>query len=89
MGPIRSLGTSGRVPRELPTTSNGTTGVAIAEERQFRFQKDPIWPDSLLLSEYFHGETREGLGPSHQSGWTDLAGALVAHRARATSQLQS
>ena len=39
--------------------------------------------------EYFHGETREGLGPSHQTGWTALAGALVARRARATSKRQS
>jgi hypothetical protein len=47
--------------------SNGTNSVAIAEEeRQPRFQKDPIWPDSFLLYEYFHGETGEGLGASHQ-----------------------
>jgi hypothetical protein len=52
-----------------------------------RFQKDPVWRDSLLFYEYFHGETGEGLGASHQTGWTALAGALVAHRrARATSK---
>jgi hypothetical protein len=45
-----------------------------------RFQNDPIWRDSLLFYEYFHGETGEGLGASHQTGWTALAGALVAHR---------
>ena len=55
-----------------------------------RFQKDPVWRDSLLLYEYFHGETGAGLGASHQTGWTALAGALVAHgRARATSKPQS
>ena len=45
-----------------------------------RFQKDPVWRDSLLFYEYFHAETGEGLGASHQTGWTALAGALVAHR---------
>jgi hypothetical protein len=43
-----------------------------------RFQKDPAWRDSLLFYEYFHGETGEGLGASPQTGWTSLAGALVA-----------
>ena len=45
-----------------------------------RFQNDPTWRDSLLFYEYFHGETGEGLGASHQTGWTALAGALVANR---------
>jgi hypothetical protein len=55
-----------------------------------RFQNDPAWRDSLLFYEYFHGETGEGLGASHQTGWTALAGALVAHRrVRAKSKPQS
>jgi len=54
-------------PTHSPKTSNGTTSVAVAEEeRHFRFQKDPICRDSLLLYEYFHGETGKGLGTSHQ-----------------------
>ena len=43
-------------------------------------RNDPVWRDSLLFYEYFHGETGEGLGASHQTGWTALAGALIAHR---------
>jgi len=31
-------------------------------------------------NEYFHGETGEGLGASHQTGWTALIAALVAER---------
>jgi hypothetical protein len=27
---------------------------------------DPAWHDELLFHEYFHGETGEGLGASHQ-----------------------
>jgi hypothetical protein len=45
-----------------------------------RFQTDPTWRDSLLFYEYFHAETGECLGASHQTGWTALSGALVAGR---------
>ena len=45
-----------------------------------RFQRDGAWRDSLLFYEYFHGDTGEGLGASHQTGWTALVGALVANR---------
>ena len=44
------------------------------------FQNDPVWRDHILFHEYFHGDTGEGLGASHQTGWTALAGALVANR---------
>ncbi|HTS55321.1 MAG TPA: glucosidase [Burkholderiales bacterium] len=44
------------------------------------FQSDPAWRDHILFYEYFHGDTGEGLGASHQTGWTALAGALVASR---------
>jgi hypothetical protein len=34
------------------------------------------WPEGLLwFHEYFHGDTGEGLGASHQTGWT----AMLAH----------
>jgi len=44
------------------------------------FQRDPAWRDHILFYEYFHGETGEGLGASHQTGWTALAAALIAAR---------
>jgi hypothetical protein len=47
-----------------------------------RFQRDPAWRDHLPFHEYFHGDTGEGLGASHQTGWTALAGALIARRGR-------
>jgi hypothetical protein len=43
------------------------------------FQK-PEWRDNLLCHEYFNGDTGEGLGASHQTGWTALAGLLIARR---------
>jgi Mannosylglycerate hydrolase MGH1-like glycoside hydrolase domain len=48
--------------------------------RSALFQRDPAWRDHILFYEYFHGETGEGLGASHQTGWTALAAALIAKR---------
>ena len=44
------------------------------------FQEDAAWRDELLFHEYFHGETGEGLGASHQTGWTALVAAMMAER---------
>jgi hypothetical protein len=35
-------------------------------------QTDPLWNEHVLFFEYFHGDTGEGLGASHQTGWTAL-----------------
>jgi hypothetical protein len=43
------------------------------------FQRDSAWCDSIPFHEYFHGDTGQGLGASHQTGWTALAGALIAY----------
>jgi hypothetical protein len=36
------------------------------------FARDPHWKDLQLFHEYFHGDTGQGLGASHQTGWTSL-----------------
>jgi len=41
------------------------------------FQNDPDWEDNLLFYEYFHGDTGEGIGASHQTGWTGMIGKLI------------
>jgi len=41
------------------------------------FQYDEHFHDKLLFFEYFHGDTGEGLGASHQTGWTGLVGDLA------------
>jgi len=41
------------------------------------FQKDPNWRDLILFFEYFNGDTGEGLGASHQTGWTALVAKLI------------
>ncbi|MEO8627199.1 MAG: glucosidase [Betaproteobacteria bacterium] len=46
------------------------------------FNTDPAWRELLLFNEYFHGETRLGLGAMHQTGWTGLVANLVQRRYR-------
>ena len=40
------------------------------------FLQQPEYRDLVLFYEYFHAETGKGLGASHQTGWTALAGIL-------------
>ena len=40
-------------------------------------QNDPHWKDYVLFYEYFNGDTGEGLGASHQTGWTGLVAKLI------------
>jgi hypothetical protein len=40
-------------------------------------QNDPYWRDLLLFYEFFNGDTGEGLGASHQTGWTALIASLI------------
>jgi len=41
------------------------------------YARDPHWRDLVLFHEYFHGDTGEGLGASHQTGWTGLVANLI------------
>ena len=41
------------------------------------FNQDEKWQDLLLFHEFFHGETGEGLGASHQTGWTALIAKIL------------
>jgi hypothetical protein len=43
-----------------------------------RLQNDPHFRDHLQFYEYFHGDTGQGLGASHQTGWTGVV-ALLLH----------
>jgi len=38
---------------------------------------DPLWNDHPTFSEYYHGDTGEGLGASHQTGWSSLVAHLI------------
>jgi len=41
-----------------------------------KFNHDPYFKDYILFYEYFNGDTGEGLGASHQTGWTALVALL-------------
>ena len=43
-------------------------------------QNDPNFRDYVLFNEYFNGDTGEGLGASHQTGWTGLVAKLLQPR---------
>ncbi|MGI4883523.1 MAG: MGH1-like glycoside hydrolase domain-containing protein [Janthinobacterium lividum] len=45
-------------------------------------QTDPNFKDYLLFHEYFHGDTGQGLGASHQTGWTGLVAKLLQPRGK-------
>ena len=46
------------------------------------FQTDVQWQDHLQFFEYFHGDTGQGLGAAHQTGWTALLANLVLRKYR-------
>jgi hypothetical protein len=53
----------------------GEDGRRPSDSRYPLLSTDPRWKNHLLFYEYFDGDSGEGLGASHQTGWT----ALVAH----------
>ena len=48
-------------------------------------QDDPNFRDHLLFHEFFHGDTGQGLGASHQTGWTGLVALLLHGREESDS----
>ena len=42
-----------------------------------RFESDPSFRGLSLFHEYFHAETGQGLGASHQTGWTSLISRII------------
>jgi hypothetical protein len=50
-------------------------GRRPSDGKRIEASQDPVWSRHPTFSEYFDGDTGEGLGATHQTGWT----ALVAH----------
>ncbi len=50
-------------------------GRRPADGKRIEATDNPLWSAHPTFSEYFDGDTGEGLGATHQTGWT----ALVAH----------
>ena len=68
--------------RMLALLVRDRAGRRPADGAGAKCQQDGHWGNNLLFHEYFNGDTGEGLGASHQTGWTALAGAMVAERRR-------
>ena len=56
-----------------PSGPEGNPGKDV-KESDFYLEGTPT---HSWLHEYFHGETGQGLGASHQSGWTALVARLI------------
>lgn len=41
------------------------------------FSSDPHWRDYLPFHEYFNGDSGEGLGAAHQTGWTAMIAKVI------------
>ncbi len=48
--------------------------------RRTLLQEDPHFREHVLFYEYFNGDTGEGLGASHQTGWTALVANMLSAR---------
>jgi hypothetical protein len=46
------------------------------------YQHDEYFRDHIPFYEYFNGDTGEGLGASHQTGWTGLVAKLIEPRGK-------
>lgn len=42
------------------------------------YNQNPLFSRPVLFYEYFDGDTGEGVGASHQTGWTGLVADLIA-----------
>jgi len=52
------------------------------------YRQDPHWRDLSCFYEYFHGDTGQGLGASHQTGWTALVTRLLREQGRELKRKQ-
>jgi hypothetical protein len=67
----------GFADRLIALFTRGADGRRPIFGQREKLQHDPHWRDHLLFHEYFHAETGEGLGASHQTGWTGLIASLI------------
>ena len=68
---------AGELSRRLTRIFLDNDGSRPVYGKSKRFQTDPNWNDKVLFYEYFNGDTGEGIGASHQTGWTGLVIKLM------------
>ncbi|MEO6941875.1 MAG: glucosidase [Terrimesophilobacter sp.] len=62
----------------------GDNGTRAADSGHPKVPATPRWRSNVTFYEYYHGDTGQGLGASHQTGWTSLVAHLIAVRATRT-----
>jgi len=68
---------AGIADRMVSIFTRDAAGTRPVYGGNLKFQHDPHWRDLILFYEYFNGDTGEGLGASHQTGWTGLVASLI------------
>ena len=63
----------------------GASGARPSDGSRIEASADPLWREHLTFSEYFHADTGEGLGATHQTGWTALVAHLICRPGRTRS----
>ncbi len=58
----------------------GTDGQRPVLKYHPKLATDPHFKDYVLFHEYFHGDSGQGLGASHQTGWSGLIAKLLRPR---------
>jgi hypothetical protein len=68
--------------RLLRLLLKGGDGRRPADGPSPLFKPGSDWTEHPLFYEYFNAETGEGLGASHQTGWTAVVASLIARRGK-------
>jgi hypothetical protein len=55
----------------------GPDGRRPADGKRIEASDSPLWSEHITFNEYFDGDTGEGLGATHQTGWTALVAVLL------------
>jgi hypothetical protein len=77
-GNVRTLAQAAdTIDRGLSSLFRPVDGVRPADGQRIESSADPLWSVHPTFSEYFDGDTGEGLGATHQTGWTALVATLL------------
>jgi hypothetical protein len=68
------------VERLINLFRRNAQGIIPAHPPDSPFQHDPHWQNLCLFYEYYHGETGQGLGAMHQTGWSGLVANLIKRK---------
>ncbi len=67
----------------------GEDGQRPALKYHPKLATDPHFKDYVLFHEYFHGDNGQGVGASHQTGWTGLVAKLLQPRRARTKRAEA